>query len=61
MTREFEVKGVRFEIGNRRPRKNEFEKNCKYRLFVNGYPTEHIFTTVHKAKDFARANYWIWL
>ena len=61
MNRQFEIKGIKFEVVNRRPRKNEFEHDLKYKLFVNGIPTEHVFSTVHRAKDFARANYFIWM
>ena len=61
MQREFDIKGVHFEIANYRPRKNEFERGLKYQLFVNGYSTGYYFETINKAKEYARKNYFVWM
>lgn len=61
MKRDIEKKGILFHIGNQTPRKNEYERGLKYRLFVNGYPTSHAFCTIREAKEFAEKNYFLWM
>ena len=66
MNRDFIVHGVHFMIGNQTPRKNEFERGLKYRLFVRdvdyGYmPTQYTFSTIHEGIKFINKNYFIWL
>lgn len=61
MQRNFDIKGVLFEICNHTPRNNEYEKGLKYKLFVDGFPTSYCFDTIRNAKDFATKNYFIWL
>ena len=50
--------GVKFEIANYTPRKNEFEKGLKYRLFVDDIPTAETFSTLKQAKEWIDKN-WI--
>ena len=56
-----------FHIGNRTPRRNQWERDLIYSLFVmdksNGvyYPTGRNYSTIKEAKEDARKNYFIWL
>lgn len=61
MKRDFNIKGITFHIGNYTPRKNEYERGLKYRLFVGDRPTNYVFTTIKQAKEFINKNYFIWL
>lgn len=60
MKREFEYKGIIFYIGNYTPRRNEFERGCKYKLFYgpDHIPTDWIFGTIKEAKEFIQRE-WI--
>ena len=55
MKREFTYKDIIFYVGNYTPRKNEFERGCKYKLFIgpDRIPTDYIFETIKQAKEFA--------
>jgi hypothetical protein len=57
MNKIFYVNGVRFEAGGYTPRNNEFEKGLKYRLFVDDWPTELLFSTLKELKEYAQ-KYW---
>lgn len=61
MKREIKKSGILFYIGNYTPRKNEFERGLKYRLFVDGVPTSNTFETIHAARDYINKNYFIYL
>jgi hypothetical protein len=61
MKRDFDIKGIHFEVGNFTPRHNPYERGLKYRLFVDDIPTSHVFSTIKEAKNFAGSNYFIWL
>lgn len=61
MKRNINIKGIAFYIGNCTPRKNEFERGLKYRLFVDDLPTDYCFSTIKEAKEFINNNYFIWL
>ena len=61
MKRDFEVKGMRFHLGNYTARNNEFERGLKYRLYVDDIPTIYLFSTIKEGKEFAKHNYWMWL
>lgn len=61
MKRTETIKGIFFEIGNRTPRRNEYERGQKYFLIVDGIPTGHTFQTIKAAREFYRKNYYIWL
>jgi len=56
-----------FRIGNRTPRRNEYERGLKYHLYVMDkkdfifYPTGRYYSTIKEAKEDARKNYFIWL
>ena len=62
MNRDFEVHGIKFHIGNYTPRRNEFERGAKYKLYVyrdlkhegeTAIPTNFICSTIKEAKEFA--------
>lgn len=61
MKREIIVKDILFYIGNQTPRRNEYERGQKYRLFVEGRPTSYTFRTLKEAKTFIEKNYFIWM
>jgi hypothetical protein len=61
MKREIIVKDIVFYIGNQTPRRNEYERGQKYRLFVGGRPTSYTFHTIKEAKTFIEKNYFIWM
>lgn len=61
MKRDFEVKGIRFHLGNYTPRRNEFERGLKYQLYVDGIPTGYKFNTLKEGKAYATKNYFSWL
>lgn len=61
MTRTKNIKGLFFHLGNYTPRKNEFEKRLKYRLFVDGIPTGYTFERLRDGWQFVNDNYWRWL
>lgn len=66
MRREVEVKGIRFYLANYTPRKNEYEKGLKYKIFLmtdtDGYiPTSYVFETLKEAKAFLNKNYFMWM
>lgn len=61
MNREFNIKGVKFYLGNYTPRNNEFEKGLKYKLYVGNIPTSFTFSKLSEGKKFATENYWLWL
>lgn len=65
MKREIEYKGIKFFIGNYTPRKNEYEKGLKYKLYVKRYspitrpdgeyiPTDSCFETIRQAKEWIK-------
>lgn len=61
MKRQETIKGILFEVGNQTPRRNEYERGQKYRLFVDGIPTGYTFATIKAAREFYRKNFFIWL
>lgn len=61
MKRDFTYKGIDFHIGGYTPRKNEFERGLKYKLFVDNTPTDYCFSTIHETRNFVFKNYFIWL
>lgn len=61
MKRYIYIKGIEFYIGNQTPRRNEYERGQKYRLFVDGRPTGYSFHTIAAAKDFINKNYFCWM
>ena len=61
MKRDIQIKGIDFHIGNYTPRRNEYEKGLKYKLYAGGIPTDHVFSTLREAKEFINNNYWLWL
>lgn len=59
-------KGYHFHIGNYTPRRNEYERGLKYKLFFYSverdgeeilYPTSSCFSTLKEAKDHIIRNY----
>ena len=61
MQREIIIKDIHFYIGNQTPRRNEYERGQKYRLYADGIPTGYTFTTIKEAKNFILKNYYIFL
>ncbi len=61
MKRDKNIKGLIFHLGNYTPRKNEFERGLKYRLFVDNIPTGYTFGTLREGWQFVNDNYWRWL
>ena len=61
MKREIIKKDIVFYIGNQTPRRNEYERGQKYRLYADGIPTAHTFDTIKAAKDFINTNYYIFM
>ena len=63
MKRIYKINNVIFEIGNRTPRRNEFERGQKYRIYADGIPTGYTFATVKEAKSFifSKDNYYIYM
>lgn len=72
MKRKFTVKAktsdtyIFFEVYNRTPRRNEYERGQVYGLAVGNAageyrPTGHTFSTIRAAKEYATKNYFIWL
>ena len=53
-------KGIEFTLGGYTPRKNEFEKGLKYRLYVNDQLTGYCFSSKKRAVEFIKRNYWLW-
>jgi hypothetical protein len=53
--------GLVFYIGNRTPRRNEYEKGLKYIVFVGDIPTSNYFNTIKAAKQWINENYWMYL
>lgn len=61
MRRDIEKRGILFHIGNRTPRRNEYERGQKYALFVNGIPSGHTFHTIKAAREYIEQNYFLYL
>lgn len=61
MKRNVTFKGIDFHIANYTPRKNEYERGLKYKLFVAGIPTSYCFCTIREARNFISKNYFMWL
>ena len=53
--------GLMFYIGNRTPRRNEYENGLKYIVFVGEIPTSNYFSTIKAAKQWIYKNYWLYL
>lgn len=58
---------IYFEVFNRTPRRNEWEKDLKYGLAVLNkytgeyYPTGRNYSTIREAKEDAKKDYFVWL
>ena len=61
MKRIIEKKGIVFEIGNYTPRNNEYERGLRYRLYVDGIPTDNVFSGVKQARAYIEKNWFIYL
>lgn len=67
MKREIEKKGILFCIGNQTPRRNEYERGQKYRLFVidaatgEHIPTSATFHTIKAAREYVEKNYFLYM
>lgn len=61
MKRDIEKKGILFHIGNQTPRRNEYERGQKYRLFVEGIPTGQTFATIKAAREYIEKNYFLYM
>ena len=61
MKREIIIKDIKFYIANYTPRRNEYERGQKYKLFVDEIPTAYTFTTIKAAKSFIKSNYYIFM
>ena len=70
MKNTFSIRGINFEIGNYKPRNNEYEKGLKYILFrtytdrfegLVRIDTGYRFSTKHEAKSFANKNLYEWM
>ena len=61
MKRNIKIKDIDFYIGNQTPRRNEYERGQKYRLYADGTPTGYTFETIKAAKDFITKNYYIFM
>ena len=61
MKRSINIKGINFYIGNQTPRRNQFERGQKYKLYVDDMPTGYTFRTIKDCRSFIYKNYFIWL
>lgn len=61
MKREIIIKDIKFYIANYTPRRNEYERGQKYKLYADGIPTAYTFDTIKAAKAFINANYYIFM
>lgn len=59
--RTIKKRGLVFYIGNRTPRRNEYENGLKYIVFVGDMPTSNYFSTIKAAKQWIDKNYWLYL
>lgn len=61
MKRTIEKNNIIFELANYTPRRNEYERGQKYKLFVDGIPTRPTFRTLKEGRDYINKNYFIYL
>ena len=60
MNRVINIHGINFEVVNRMPRKNQFERGQKYGLFVDNIPTSATFSTIKSALKWVNENWFIY-
>lgn len=72
MNRNISINGIDFTVADYRPRNNEYEKGLRYQLLIKVYDgirecdyyyrdTGARFTTIKRARNYVKDNYWKWM